>query len=171
MRTTVIRPLPLAAVVVLSACAVAWGGVAPAAAANTVCNPVSQRFEVREAGAGIGLLHVRTNICTSGKKLASASGSVVWEPNPLGSAAGWRYQGLGTSRLALGSTSASWKTSGTFKLCVPTQVSPLCSYGESFSVTYAGYAKSFIGPTAPPRFSCSNTYCSRAMTFVYKGRD
>lgn len=143
----------------------------PALAADTTCNPVSQRYEVREAGAGIGLIHVKTNVCTTPGKATTSTGSITWEANPLGAATGWRYQSLGTSRVAGGSTSASWQSSGVFKLCVPTQLSPLCSYGESFKVAYAGYAKSFVGPQAPPRFSCTNSYCTKGMTFVYKGRD
>jgi hypothetical protein len=139
-------------------------------AATVVCNPVIHKFEVREAGAGIGMLYIKTNVCMSGSRMKSSSGSVAWDPNPLGSMTGWTYKGLGTARTATGTNVASWQTTGVFKLCVPIQVSPLCSYGETFKVLYAGYARSFVGPPAPPRFSCTNAYCRKAMTFAYKGR-
>jgi hypothetical protein len=163
------RGAALASAVVLGLVIVVGSAAPAASAATTVCNPVSRKYEVREAGAGIGLIHVKTNVCTAPGRPTTSTGSITWQPNPLGSAAGWRFQSLGTSRVASGSTGGSWTSKGVFTLCVPTQVSPLCSYGEAFKVSYAGYAKSFRGPQVSPRFSCTNTYCRKAMTFVYKG--
>jgi hypothetical protein len=157
---------PFAVVAALTLAMTSSLAIAGPAHAATVCNPVIYKYEVREAGAGIGLLHVKTNVCTSGTTVTSSSGSVTWEPNPLGTATGWVYTHIGTSRTA----TSAWLTSGSFKLCVPTQLSPLCSYGEAFKVAYAGYPKAFVGPTMQPRFTCTNTYCSSHMTFVYKGR-
>jgi len=156
-------PLAVLSAAILVASSVA---VAEPAQAATVCNPITYNYEVREAGAGIGNLYVKSNVCTSGTTVVSSSGSVAWVPNPLGTATGWVYTHIGTARTA----TTAWQTSGTFKLCVPTQVSPLCSYGEAFKVNYSGYPKSFVGPYASPRFACTNVYCTNAMTFAYKGR-
>lgn len=163
------RRTPIAVVTALVLTASSLALASPAQAA-TICNPVTYNYEVRGAGAGIGNLLVRTNICMNGTTLASSTGAVTWVANPLGTAAGWVYTHTGTSRVTVGTNGASWLTTGTFKLCVPTQISPLCSYGEAFKVNYAGYAKSFVGPVVTPRFACTNSYCSNAMTFVYKGR-
>jgi hypothetical protein len=141
----------------------------PAAAARVLCNPVTYRYEVREAGAGIGELRVSTNVCREGTTMTSSTASVRWSPNPLGTAAGWRYAGGGLSRISTTGYSAFWKASGTFKLCVVISVSKVCSFPETFSVVISGYARGTLRQ-ALPRFACTNEQCKAGMTFVYKGR-
>jgi hypothetical protein len=164
------RSLAVAGLFISAAMGSALFVAAPAHAA-TVCNPDTWRFEVREAGAGIGDLRINTNVCMNGKTMTSSTSSVTWTPSPLGGVTGWVFSSLGTSRVATGSNYASWVSNGVFKLCVPTQISPLCSYGEQFRATYNGYASSFVGPIPTPSIKCTNSYCSNKMTFVFKAKE
>jgi len=106
----------------------------PAAAATVRCNPQQKSFSVYEAQipAPIGTLTLNTNICMSGSTQTSSSASMKWSASPLGAGMGYRFDNNTTQRL----TSGSWVSSGTLKLCVPTQISPLCAYGEAFKITH-----------------------------------
>lgn len=139
-------------------------------AATTICNPVTWRYEVRQAGTAIGEFRTSTNICTTDGRITSSSAGVGFSPNALGSGAGWRWDNYGTSRVSTSSTNASWRNSGQFRLCAPTQISPLCSRESKYAVTFYGYPKNFVGPPIPPAFSCLNAECSSYLRFVYLGR-
>ena len=69
MRRT---PIAVITALVLTASSVA---IASPAQATTICNPVTYNYEVREAGAGIGNLLVRTNICMNGSTMSSSTGA------------------------------------------------------------------------------------------------
>jgi hypothetical protein len=138
--------------------AVAWA--APAEAA-TVCNPQQKKFYLYEASVpwSLGTMTLNTNICMDGTKLSSSTASMTWSASPAGMAAGWRFDNNATQRIEVGTANAAWVSSATLKLCVPTQISPLCSYGESFKITYYAYSKTFVGPQRGPVFACTNSYC------------
>jgi len=133
----------------------------PAQAATTKCHPVARHYTVSEASVkySIGTITINTNNCTSGKKMTSSTASMKWDPSPLGSGAGWRFDNNTTSRRGTDAQMAGWVSTAVMKICAPTQVSPLCSFGESFKVTYTGYTAGFVGPQVAPAFKCTNKYC------------
>jgi hypothetical protein len=148
--------------------AVASGNASSAATTN--CNPVTWRYEVRQANIPAGVIRLNTNVCTTNGNISSSSASASWSPNPLGYGTGWRWDNNRTVRLSQNATNVSWRHSALFKVCVPTQVSPICSYDSTYSVDFFAYPKSFVGPPIPPAFACTNQFCRNGMTFVYQGR-
>ncbi|MDM7891427.1 hypothetical protein [Curtobacterium caseinilyticum] len=150
--------------VVLAVSALTLGSVlvaGPAQAASTKCNPVAKRYTVTEASVkySVGTITINTNNCRSGSKMTSSSASMKWDPSPLGTGAGWRFDNNTTSRRGTDPQMAGWVSTAVMKICAPTQISPLCSYGETFKVTYTGYTDNFVGPQVQPAFKCTNSYC------------
>ncbi|SEA76847.1 hypothetical protein SAMN04515680_1476 [Leifsonia sp. 21MFCrub1.1] len=111
----------------------------------------------------LGTITLNTYVCMNGSAMESSSASMTWSASPAGAAGGWRFDNNTTQRISTGPDNAAWVSTATMKLCVPTQVSPLCSYGETFKINYYAYRAGFIGPQRGPEFYCTNSYCQLSL--------
>lgn len=111
----------------------------------------------------LGTITLNTNICMNGSVMTSSTANMTWSASPAGMVAGWRFDNNTTQRLSTGPDNAAWVSSATLKLCVPSQVSPLCSNGESFKINNYAYRAGFVGPQRGAEFYCTNSYCQLSL--------
>ncbi|WP_150117012.1 hypothetical protein [Arthrobacter sp. ERGS1:01] len=137
----------------------------PANAATQYCNPHATSFTVKEGSVNlvVGRVTVHSNVCLNAAKngVVSSNASLSWDPTPAGTLAGWRFDSNVTQLTYQGGTQASWVSSAVMKMCLPTQVSPLCSFGETFKVNTTHHGVGFVGPgVVNYSFACTNKYCA-----------
>jgi hypothetical protein len=154
------------------AAALAIGGalvIAEPAQAAT-CTTRTYHYNVTDGSVAIviGSLHVNTHICESSPgHRSSSSSSISFLMSGLGSTTGWVFINQGTSLVNSTTTRANYTSNGALKLCVPTQLSPLCSNPTEFKTTQTEAIPSFIGPIPGPTVGCYVSGCG--LHFKYTG--